>query len=76
MLRVEGRIAEHWVAVLKDAIDAADQRAGSLCLDLEGVDFIDDAGVRMLRDALRERVTILRASLLVRSLLSPPSERQ
>ena len=75
LLKVEGRIAEDWVGVLKKAIDAELQSPPSVELDFTDVDSIDAAGVRMLHDTFGDNLPIAHCPEWVRTQLDQKPAR-
>ncbi|TVR62153.1 MAG: hypothetical protein EA420_10330 [Candidatus Competibacteraceae bacterium] len=69
VLKVEGRIAEDWVGVLKKAIDAELRSSALVELDFTDVDAIDAAGVRMLHDTFGDNLPITHCPEWVRTWL-------
>ncbi|MGC4089227.1 MAG: hypothetical protein QM756_15350 [Polyangiaceae bacterium] len=69
LLRLEGRIVGEWVAVLQEELESS-SRGGQLPeLDLAGVEFANDAGVRALQEAAELGARIRACSPLLASLL-------
>jgi anti-anti-sigma factor len=73
VIRLYGRIGGQWVPELKRVCDGVMTTEGrSLCLDLNEVTFIDQAGLALLRD-MQSHVAITRLSLFAAELLKPTS---
>lgn len=68
-LRLEGRIAGPWVALLADSAASALLRSPRLALDLAAVTFADAEGTRVLRELVRGGARVTAASRFVRELL-------
>ncbi|HRY16050.1 MAG TPA: hypothetical protein P5330_09300 [Candidatus Competibacteraceae bacterium] len=69
-LKVEGRIVGDWVIVLKQAIDAELQSGQTLELDFTDVSFVDEAGIRLLRDLSHNHLSMTHCSGLIQALLN------
>src|SRR5262249_25226698 len=69
-LKVEGKLVGPWVEELRQVCTELTEAAGPLCLDLSAVSFVDAAGVRLVRDLLREGMTLDACSGLVAELLN------
>jgi anti-anti-sigma regulatory factor len=68
-LKLEGRIAREWVAVLEAECRRALTAQQRLRLDLADVTYIDPAGARMLRGMCSAGVEICHCAPLIRQLL-------
>lgn len=75
-LKVEGRIVEDWVIVLKQAVDAALQSEQRLELDFTDIGFIDEAGINMLRDLPRDNLSIVHCPHFIQTLLDQKPTRE
>lgn len=70
-LHVHGRVGGEWVGELERAcIEAIEDGAEPLNLDLSGVTYVDQAGLALFR-RLWPHVTIVRSSLFAAELLKP-----
>ena len=69
VLQVDGRIAGKEVDILAREGDAQLRRVRRLVLELDGVQFIDETGMRLLHRWSRERLVLRGGSELVRMLL-------
>ncbi len=49
VLKLEGRLSEPWVGELARVIDLSANGSGPVILELSGVTYADDDGVRLLR---------------------------
>lgn len=65
----EGRIASDWVSLLENECSRVMQESPVLGLDLSEVTCLDRGGVELLRRLQRRGVRIVRASLIVKTLL-------
>jgi anti-anti-sigma regulatory factor len=66
-IKLEGALLEPWVGAVRDACTTPDRR--SLRLDLTAVNYVDAAGVHLLRDLIREGIEIAACSSFVGELL-------
>ena len=72
LLKLEGKLREPWVEELaRSARRALPEGHGPIRLDLSSVTFADKAGVRLLRELLRQGVEIAATSAFVAALLRP-----
>jgi ABC-type transporter Mla MlaB component len=70
LLMLEGKLQEPWVEELaRAARRPLPQGHDPIRLDLSAVTFADDAGVRLLRELLRQGVEIAATSAFVAALL-------
>jgi ABC-type transporter Mla MlaB component len=68
-IKLEGELLEPWVGAVRDACTTPDHRSRYLRLDLTAVNYVDVAGVHLLRDLMREGVEIAACSSFVGELL-------
>jgi ABC-type transporter Mla MlaB component len=68
-LKLEGQLLEPWVSTVRDACTQVDPRPEHLCLDLDGITYVDAAGIQLLCDLLREGVAIAACSRFIDELL-------
>lgn len=68
-LRLEGKIADQWAALLEGECRSVLRRRKVLRLDLAGVDFIDDQGVEVLRSLPCSHMTLINAPHFIEELL-------
>jgi anti-anti-sigma regulatory factor len=68
-LRVEGRIAGEAVATLRGAVADLEVEPGRIHIDLSGVSFIDDRGVRLIRGLRRRGAGVTGCSSFLHELL-------
>ena len=70
LLKLEGKLREPWVEELaRVAGRPLPEGHGPIRLDLSSVTFADEAGVRLLRELLRQGVEIAATSAFVAALL-------
>ena len=69
VLKLEGRLAEPWVSELARVIELSANGSGRIVLELSGVTYADDDGVRMLRALDGPRAELRGGSLFVVNLL-------
>ena len=70
LLKLEGKLLEPWVEELaRAARRPLPEGHGPIRLDLSSVTFADEAGVRLLRELLRQGVEIAATSAFVAALL-------
>lgn len=72
VLEAHGRIAGQDVAFLEQEGEQALRQGQGLTLDLDGVRFIDRAGVELLRGWTDRGVTLRGGFLFIRAILRPP----
>jgi anti-anti-sigma regulatory factor len=68
-LKLEGRLLESWVGAVRDACRTLESRSGHLGLDLAAVNYVDAAGVHLLRDLMCEGIEIVACSSFIGQLL-------
>jgi len=68
-LKIEGRIAGEWVAILKEECRRCLEKKGALILDFSELSYIDAAGIQALKTMDRQRVSLIGASLFLSGLL-------
>jgi anti-anti-sigma regulatory factor len=70
LLKLEGKLLEPWIEELARVVGRSRPEGnGPLRLDLSSVTFVDEAGVRLLHDLLRQGVVIAATSNFVAALL-------
>jgi anti-anti-sigma regulatory factor len=69
VLKLEGELLEPWVDAVRDACAQRSRRPKRLRLDLAAVTYVDAAGAQLLRDLMREGITIAACSSFVAELL-------
>ena len=69
VLEVHGWVSEKYVSILEQEGVRLLGESQRLVLDLKGVQFIDEEGIRVLRGWVREGVVLRGGSLFVRMLL-------
>ena len=75
-LLLEGKLFKEWIEELQQALARARPDGAAVALDLSGLLFIDDEGVRFLRECRRHGAAILGASPFISALLDPPPPRR
>ncbi len=68
-LRLEGQITGPWVDELERECERQLETHQKLVLDVFGVTFVDDRGIRMLMSVGGDRVELIRCSLFLSELL-------
>jgi anti-anti-sigma regulatory factor len=69
MIKLEGELREPWAGAARDACTKSDRRSNHLRVDLTGVNYVDAAGVRLLRDLMRDGIDLVGCSSFVGELL-------
>lgn len=72
-LRLDGSLIGEWVDVLRLSCEQALQRRGKLVLDLAGVTFADQEGVKLLQHLERQQVAFIHCSLFLREQIKQPA---
>ena len=75
-LLLEGKLLKQWLDELQAAMAQARQDGPAIAFDLSGLRFIDEEGVRFLRECRRRGASLLGASPFVSALLDPPPPRR
>ncbi len=70
-LRLDGRIAGPWVEVLRESCEQLSPANGRVTLDLLGVNFADQAGVRFLLELDQRQFALLNCSPFLREQMKP-----
>lgn len=65
-LRLDGRLVNQWIDVLRSSCEQAFQNESRLILDLAGVSFADFEGVKLLRQLEQQQVTFVNCSPFLR----------
>ena len=73
-LKVEGRIVGPWVGELQKECDQCLAKRGKLILDITGVTFVDDEGIKVLKSKLGDTVQLTGPSLFISELLKGESQ--
>ena len=68
-IKLEGEILKPWVGAVLDACATPDRRPRHLRLDLAAVNYVDAAGVHLLRELMREGIEIAACSSFIGELL-------
>jgi anti-anti-sigma regulatory factor len=69
LLKLEGKLLEPWVGELIQVCEQPAAGMNRIRLDLSAVTFVDEAGVRLLRELLDRGVAVAAASGFVAELL-------
>jgi anti-anti-sigma regulatory factor len=69
-VKLEGRVTGPWVEELSRTVDTSLAESPRVVLDLSGVTFVDEGGVRLLRTLRERRAELLGGSSFVSSLLN------
>ena len=64
-LRLDGRVAGQWVALLRDSAECELDQDMKLSIDLKNISFIDCEGVALLKSLIKRGVVTLNAPLFV-----------
>ena len=64
-LRLDGRVAGQWVALLRDSAECELDEGVKLTIDLKNISFIDCEGIALLKSLIRRGVDPLNAPLFV-----------
>ena len=64
-LRLDGRVAGQWVALLKDSAESALTDGLRLTIDLQNISFIDCEGIALLKNLITRGVDPVNAPLFV-----------
>ena len=72
-LKVEGRIVEAWVRELKRECDSCLEERDLVILDLSGVNFIDETGIRNFKRMIGNRIKLVGCSSFLSKLLNEGS---
>lgn len=75
-LRLEGRLAEAWVAEVRRCYREATQACPIVVADLDDVTFIDEAGSTLLGEMFRNGVALRSADPLMKSIIEEVSLRE
>ena len=70
VLKVEGRIVADWVSVLEKECLARLRKKQEVLLDLAGVTFVSDDGVKMLKRIETGKLQLINCSYLIQDLLN------
>lgn len=69
-LRLDGKLVEAWVSDLEErCLHYRDEKNKTIVLDLSGVTFIDNQGIKMLEKIKDGRIKIVNCSLFIEALL-------
>jgi ABC-type transporter Mla MlaB component len=67
--KLEGKVLAPWVDELRRVCTEPALALRQIHLDLDGVTFLDDAGVELMRELIRQGITIARCSGFIAVLL-------
>ncbi len=73
--RLDGRLANEWVELLRSSCEQAFQNQSHLTLDLAGMSFADHEGVELLRQLERQQVTFINCSPFLREQMKQSTNR-
>jgi anti-anti-sigma regulatory factor len=73
ILRLDGRLINQWVGLLRASCEQGFEKGARLILDLAGVSFADHEGVQLLRQLEQQQVTIINCSPFLREQLKQPT---
>lgn len=71
VLLLHGRLVAEWVTVLQETSSEWQRRRVPLAIDLSGIQFVDEAGVELLRRLRRDGIRCLSCAPLIEALLDP-----
>ena len=74
-LRLDGRIAGQWVALLRDSAESALTEGLKLTIDLRNISFIDCEGIVLLRSLIERGVDPVNAPLFVNEQIKKCQEQ-
>jgi hypothetical protein len=72
--KLEGKVLAPWLGELRRVCTQPPGRSRQFCLDLSAVDFVDVAGMELIRELIRQGVSITRCSGFVAELLQLESK--
>ena len=64
-LRLDGRVAGQWVALLRDSAECELDEGVKLTIDLKNISFIDCEGIALLKSLIKRGVDPINAPLFV-----------
>jgi anti-anti-sigma regulatory factor len=67
--RLEGKVLAPWVDELRRICTEPPQESRQIRLDLDAVTFVDAAGAELMRDLIRQGITIAQCSGFIAELL-------
>jgi hypothetical protein len=67
--KLEGKVLGPWVDELRRLCIETPRRSGQIHLDLEAVTFLDESGAKLLRELVRQGITIAQCSEFIAQLL-------
>jgi len=76
ILKLDGKLLEPWVLELEHTIGKQQNLNQPLMLDLSGLSFVDQAGLRALKRVLAGNAILIAASGFIATLLQGPNHEQ
>lgn len=73
ILRLDGRIAGPWVAVLRESCEQVSRTNSRVTLDLLGVSFADHNGVQFLQQLNQQQFVLSNCSPFLREQMKSPA---
>ena len=67
--KLEGKVLAPWVDELRRLCTEASRRSKHIHLDLDAVTFLDESGAELMRELIRQGITIARCSEFIAQLL-------
>ena len=67
--KLEGKVLAPWVEELRQICTAAPHESRQIHLDLDAVTYLDEAGVELMHDLIRQGVSIAQCSGFIAELL-------
>jgi anti-anti-sigma regulatory factor len=74
-LRLEGRLAAAWVDDFAAALSEALRKASDVTLNLDGLTFVDDRGVAVIREAIDRGARLAGGSQFIGALIDEARTR-
>jgi anti-anti-sigma regulatory factor len=68
-LKLEGKVLAPWVDELRRICTEPPNESRQIHLDLDAVTFLDEAGVQLMRELIRQGITIAHCSRFIAELL-------
>jgi hypothetical protein len=68
-LRLEGKVLAPWVDELRRLCTEVPRPSKQIHLDLDAVTFLDESGAELMRELIRQGITIARCSEFIAQLL-------
>ena len=67
--KLEGKVLAPWVDELRRLCSETPRRSRQIHLDLDAVTFLDESGAELMRELVRQGITIARCSEFIAQLL-------